>query len=152
MPIVFAFAGDSTMTSDVVPAAAAGYSSSTTARLPRVPAVLVAVLVAVLAALRFATVFVAVPALFFAAVRLVVVFLAAMSLVYGLGIRRSARIVEPGSFHHRAQVVEGDASVELDHRSLDHLLELCGVERSGIVEREQMAPRLRGEAATLVWA
>src|SRR6476469_1013607 len=110
------------MTSEVEPAGAAGYSSS-------------------FAAYFFATVFFA-PG--------VVRFFAAMFLVNGLGIRRGARIIEPGSFHHGAQVVEGDATVELEHRPLDHLLELRGVERSGTGQREQMAPCLRGKAATLV--
>src|SRR5258705_485941 len=87
---------------------------------------------------------------FFAAARLVVVFFAAMFLVYGLGIYRGAGIVESGSLHHRAQVVERDAAIELQHRPLDHLLELRGVERSGAGEGEQVPPRLGGEAATLV--
>jgi hypothetical protein len=73
--------------------------------------------------------------------------------VYGLGIRgRAAGIVEAGALHHRTQVVEGDAAVELQHRSLDHLLELRGVERSGTGEREQMAPGIWSEAPTLMWS
>jgi hypothetical protein len=87
----------------------------------------------------------------FAAARLLLRdFLAAMGLVYGLGIRREAGIIETGTFHHRAQVVESDASIDLDHRPLDHLFELRGVERPGTGERQKMPPRLRGEAATLV--
>src|SRR5215210_3872131 len=68
--MVLAFAGDSTMTSDVVPAAGGGPSSSSGAAFRPRPAVF------------FATVvfFAAVPVVFFAVTRFVVVFLAAMSL------------------------------------------------------------------------
>src|SRR3954463_174816 len=135
-PIVFAFAGDSTITSEVDPAGAAGYSSASATLRPRA--------VVFLAAAFFTVVFLA--AVFFAAV----LFLAAMVLVYGLSIRRGARILESGSIHHGAQVVERDAAVELQHRPLDYLLELRGVERSGAGQREQMAPRLGGESATLM--
>jgi hypothetical protein len=65
--------------------------------------------------------------------------------VNGLGIRGCAGIIESGALHHRTEIVERDAAVELQHRALDHLLELRGVERSGAGEREQMAPGLRGE-------
>jgi hypothetical protein len=73
--------------------------------------------------------------------------------VYGRGIRGgAARIVESGAFHHRAQVVEGDAAVELQHRALYHLLELRGIERSGAREREQMSPGIWSKAPTLMWS
>src|SRR5690242_20725226 len=113
--MVLALAGDSTMTSDVLPAGAAGYSSSATAAFrPRAGAFLAAPFAA---GARLAAAFVA-------AVRLVVDFFAAIGLVNGLGIRRGARILVAGSIHHGAQVVERDAAVELEHRPLDHLLEL----------------------------
>src|SRR5689334_6977247 len=129
------------MTSDVLPAGAAGYSSSATAAFrPRAGAFPAAFFAA---GARFAADFVA-------AVRLVVVFFAAMGLVYGLGIRRGARIIVSGSIHHGAQVIQGDAAVELQHRPLDHLLELRGVERPGTGQGKQMPPGLGGKPATLV--
>src|SRR3982750_1854576 len=129
------------MTSAVLPAGAAGYSSSAAAAFrPRAGAFLAARFVV---GARLAVDLVAV-------VRLVVDFFAAICLVYGLGIRRGARIIVSGSIHHGAQVVQGDAAVELQHRPLDHLLELRGVERSGAGQREQMSPGFRGESATFV--
>src|SRR5687767_8750973 len=135
------------MTSEVVPAAGGGPSSSTgTALRPRAPPRLAVVF----AAPR--TVLAAEPAPFLAAdVRLVGDFLAAMVSVNGLGIRGGAgRIVESGALHHRTQIVERDAAVELQHRALDHVLELRGIERSGTGERQQMAPGFRGESPSLV--
>jgi hypothetical protein len=67
-----------------------------------------------------------------------------------VGIRGGARIIESGAFHHRSDVVERDATVELHHRPLDHLLELRGIERSGAGEGEQVSPRFGGESPALM--
>jgi hypothetical protein len=73
--------------------------------------------------------------------------------VYGRGIRGgAARIIESGALHHRAEIVQRDAAIELQHRALDHLLELRGVERSGTGEREQVAPGIWSESPTLMWS
>jgi hypothetical protein len=72
--------------------------------------------------------------------------------VYGLGIRGGAGIVESSALHHRTEIVKRDAAVELQHRALDHLLELRGVERSGAGEREQVAPGFWSESPTLMWS
>src|SRR5260221_12437902 len=103
--MVLAFAGDSTMTSDVVPAGSSGNSSSTTAAF-------FAVLRAPLAAVREPlAAFRAGEELFLAVVFFAVVdFLAAIFLVKSLCRRRGAGVVLAGPFHHPAQNVRGNRS------------------------------------------
>src|SRR5258708_21566825 len=143
--MVWAFAGDSTMTSDVVPAGSSGNSSSTTAAF-------FALLRAPLAAVREpAAVFRAGEALFLAVVFFAVVdFLAAISLVNSLCRRRGGGVVVAGPFHHRAQIIACNASVELQHGALDDLLQLRGIERSRTSQCQQMPPCLGGKPGPFV--
>ena len=126
--MVFAFAGDSTMTSDVEPAGAGGPRSSTSTG-------------AAFRDLDLAAAF------FFAAGRRFLAapgrdalprpeitrvtvssmpsdFLRAMLSVNGGVIGRRARWVVAGAFHERTQVVERNAPIDLHQRPLDDVLEL----------------------------
>src|SRR5260221_12718039 len=105
--MVLAFAGDSTMTSDVVPAGSSGNSSSTTAAF-------FAVLRAPLAAVREPlAAFRAGEALFLAVVFFAVGdFLAAISLGNSLCRRRGAGVVVTGPFQHLARIAQRNVSSE----------------------------------------
>src|SRR5436190_24171092 len=115
--MVFAFAGDSTMTSDDPPPLSAPLSISVTT---------------------------------FFLVRFAVVFRAAMS-VYRLGPFRW-RGYEPRPFDKRAQVIERNASLDLNEGALDDLLELGVVYRTRSREREKLPPCIGREAAALMWS
>src|SRR5689334_20420815 len=130
--MVFAFAGDSTMTSDVEPAGAGGPSSSTTLGAALRERTLVAdfflaadLRPAVLApgrdalprpAMRRVTVS-SIPSDFFRAM------LSALS-VNGRVIGGRTRRVIPRAFHECPQIVERNSPVDLHERSLDDMLEL----------------------------
>src|SRR5690349_6009542 len=64
-----------------------------------------------------------------AVVRFVVVFFEVAMSVYGRGLGRSAAlVVGPRALEEGTEVVEGDPSVDVLHRALDHVLELGGVQ------------------------
>ena len=56
-----------------------------------------------------------------------------------------ALLDEPGAFHQGAEVVQRDASIYLEKRSLDDVLELRRIESAGAGQREQMPPRFGSE-------
>src|SRR5947209_6703932 len=136
--MVFAFAGDSTITSDVPPGSLPLLSSTISgstrfAFVARADAVFVA---------RFA----------FVAVLLadLVVLARAMFLVHRVVVAAGGRIFQASSFQQTAQIVERDASIELHKRALDDVLELQSTDRPRTAERQQMAPRFRGKTSPLV--
>src|SRR5256885_7923223 len=124
--MVFALAGDSTITSDVEPGPVPSPSSS--------------ILGVVFLAFAVATLFVA---------RLAVVFflvvLAFAILVHRSVVAASGRIFQPRSFKQSAQVVERDTSLELHERALDDVLQLQAVDGAPAVQEQEMPHRFGGQ-------
>src|SRR5687768_9074251 len=139
--MVRALAGDSTMTSDVVPGSAGGSSSSSAAvRRARALDVAAAFAVfAVFAAGRFAV--------------LPVAFLgAAIVSVYGRRIAVGAGVRQPHAVEDGTKHGQVDAATAVVERMVEHALEIGGGENATGVELQDAAPRLGSEAAPLVGA
>jgi len=139
--MVFAFAGDSTMTSDVEPAGAGGPSSSTTLGAALRDRTFVADFF-LAADLRPAVLAPGRAALPRPAIRRVTVssipsdFFRAMLSVNGRVIRGRTRRVIPRAFHECPQIVERNSPVDLHERSLDDVLELGRGKRTRTGERQ----------------
>ena len=143
--MVLAFAGDSTMTSDVEPAGAGGPSSSTTLgaalrerafvadvfflAADRRPAVLAPGRAALpRPAMRRVTVS-SIPSDFFRAM------LSELSVNGRVIGGRTGRVI-PRAFHECSQIIESDPAVDLHERSLDDVLELGRGKRTRTGERQ----------------
>src|SRR3954451_16782028 len=113
--MVFAFAGDSTFTSDVDPDSGAAPLSSTSGVVLRARGL----------ALDLETLLVAV---FFLAV------LAFAILVHRYVVAVSGRIFETSSLEQSTQIVECDSTLELHERALDDVLELDAIDGAGAIE------------------
>jgi hypothetical protein len=56
--------------------------------------------------------------------------------VYRLIFTTGRLIVVPCAFHERAQVIQGNATVDLGQGALDDVLEIRGAERTAAIQRE----------------
>src|SRR5919201_1186104 len=113
LPIVFAFAGDSTMTSDVAPSSPLPRSSDSAS-----------------ADFAFDTRAVAFVARFVFAI-----------VVHRSVVAASGRIFQASSFEKPTQIVERNPTVELHQCALDDVLQIHVADRSRPAERQQMTPR-----------
>src|SRR5689334_8298043 len=132
--MVLAFAGDSTITSEVLPGSdgvSSSYCGSASARLRA----------AVFAGARPAGALRA-PAVLRAEVFLRVAMLVHRHLVGSI----AATLAQPGALDERPDVLERDAPVDLPERAIDHVLQLGGGEDATGAQREQVTPGIRGEA------
>src|SRR5919201_5041646 len=123
LPIVFAFAGDSTMTSDVAPSSPLPRSSDSASADFAFDTRAVAFVA------RFVFAFVVLPVLAFAI------------LVHRSVVAASGRIFQASSFEKPTQIVERNPTVELHQCALDDVLQLHVADRSRPAERQQMTPR-----------
>jgi hypothetical protein len=72
--------------------------------------------------------------------------------VYRLGLIAIALFEETRAFHKGAEIVQGNASVDLQKCAFDYVLKLGGIQRARAVQGKQMPPRLGGEPTPLVRA
>src|SRR6185312_12299869 len=158
LPIVRAFAGDSTMTSDLPATVARSSGSSDCPRRDvRRPGLLArdvrdagsAAATAPLERRRVPNGFASVSFLScFAPLRVFfIVFFAAMESVYGHVVAAEPVIHVARALHQDAQVVEGDSAVDLAQRPFDDMFELHRVEHTGAVHRYEMSPCIGRKAA-----
>src|SRR3954463_16199241 len=129
--MVFAFAGDSTITSDVDPDSGAAPLSSTSGVVFRARGL----------ALALETLLAAV---FFLAV------LAFAILMHRYVVAVSGRIFQASSLEQSTQLVEGNAPLKLHERALDDVLQLDAVDGARAIERQEMSPCIGGKAPSLV--
>src|SRR6185312_12605203 len=163
LPMVLAFAGDSTMTSDLPAIVAKSSGSSTGLRrvvrrpLPRprnargadsatadAPFEGRRVRRDISSAGSFLLSFFALWRVFFE------VFLAAMESVYGHVFAAQAIVHVARALHQDAQVVQGDSAIDLAESPLDDMFELHSVEHAGAAHRYEVPPRIGSETAPLM--
>ena len=136
LPIVFALAGDSTITSDVPPGSLRLLSSMISGSACFAFDARDAVFVARFFAVVFAAA--------------LVVLARAIFLVYRVVVVASGRIFQTSSFEKPTQIVERDASIELHQRALDDVFELRPANRPRPAERQQMPPRFGRKPSPLM--
>ena len=68
----------------------------------------------------------------------------------GLIVAARRVIVVARTLHESTQIIQCNASVDLSERALDDVLEVSGAQRTTAIQRQQMTPSFRSEAAAFV--